>query len=223
MSDRPGTSEVTKRCRQQFPIVAHRSDTGDIRCRGAHPTPTSSDSAFLVDDEHFDQALAALVESRTDYWGDPQHSHNEIRHEDGAALSTSSTQAGTWSSCRRGRTSDSGTPSPAKSIATTTLNWLETFGPDFQGCGVAESSASGSSDGERDIDVHRFGWVHDAAGGWLEGGGPGIEDAGLCRWISMRERNPPGDYFAGGFACGATISHLASVKDERTRGVSAAA
>jgi hypothetical protein len=29
--------------------------------------------------------------------------------------------------------------------------------------------------------------------------------------------------FCGWFACGATISHLASVKDERTRGVSAAA
>ena len=63
-----------------------------------------SDSADLdedlVEDEHFDRVLASLVGSQTDYWGDPQRSqHNEIRHEDGAAHSTSSTRAGTWSSC----------------------------------------------------------------------------------------------------------------------------
>jgi len=49
--------------------------------------PTTFDSlhfAFLVDDEHFDRALASLIESQTDHWGDPRRSqHNEIRHEDG--------------------------------------------------------------------------------------------------------------------------------------------
>jgi catechol 2,3-dioxygenase-like lactoylglutathione lyase family enzyme len=48
--------------------------------------PTDFDSlhfAFLVDDEHFDRALASLIESQTEYWGDPKRSHNEIRHEDG--------------------------------------------------------------------------------------------------------------------------------------------
>lgn len=49
--------------------------------------PTTFDSlhfAFLVDEKHFDRIVAWLVESSTDYWGDPQRSQrNEIRHEDG--------------------------------------------------------------------------------------------------------------------------------------------
>lgn len=48
--------------------------------------PTSFDSlhfAFLVDDEHFDRALASLIEAQTDFWGDPRRSQlNEVRHED---------------------------------------------------------------------------------------------------------------------------------------------
>ncbi|MGJ9425892.1 VOC family protein [Nesterenkonia halotolerans] len=39
--------------------------------------------AFLVDDEHFDRALASLVESQTDYWADPRRSQrNKVAHED---------------------------------------------------------------------------------------------------------------------------------------------
>jgi catechol 2,3-dioxygenase-like lactoylglutathione lyase family enzyme len=49
--------------------------------------PTRFDSlhfAFLVDDEHFDRALASLVDSQTDYWADPQRTQlHETRLEDG--------------------------------------------------------------------------------------------------------------------------------------------
>lgn len=84
-------------------------------------------------------------------------------------------------------------PQADESIATTTLHWLETLCTDLQGGGVAESSASGSSDGERDIDVHRHRRVDDASGGWFEGGGPGIEDAGLVVGGSQCGKQPTGD------------------------------
>jgi catechol 2,3-dioxygenase-like lactoylglutathione lyase family enzyme len=49
--------------------------------------PTTFDSlhfALLVDDEHFDRALASLVESQSNYWADPQRSQlHETRLDDG--------------------------------------------------------------------------------------------------------------------------------------------
>lgn len=43
--------------------------------------------AFLVDEDHFDRAIASLAESEIDYWADPQRlRRNEINSDEGRSL-----------------------------------------------------------------------------------------------------------------------------------------